>query len=40
MRRMAVLGLLIVLGGQAEARELNQRLVYSSGIMGEIEPCG
>jgi hypothetical protein len=40
MRRLAVLGLLLAAGWTAEARELDRRLVYSSGVAGEFEPCG
>jgi len=34
------LGVLLLAAWPAAARELDHRLVYGSGVAGEIEPCG
>ncbi len=40
MKRWALLGLLALAAWPAGARELDLRVVYASGVAGEIEPCG
>ncbi|MDW7709860.1 MAG: hypothetical protein SCH98_05255 [Deferrisomatales bacterium] len=40
MKPLVLLGFLLAAAWPGEARELGHRLVYSSSVLAEIEPCG